>query len=359
MITRRWCLCEVALIRPRTTNLKMFDFLRRLFTKKPQTPSFREMWNEKAKEWDALAKEWEVAEERTVHLNVPFYPFLDGTDDELVNAVGTDDLGQPVLSFPLAETSGKIYYDFMGRDFHPQFTEAETSVKLMVEVCCGLLALRFFPRREEFSIPPELDFRKARLVRISWNASLHAWRPIFVFDVADAPEPNLEARAKLMAMLEARQASEPEMPPSPRPKIDPAAIQNGSAEDTAVAAWYAVLRTFGLFRHLHEAVRLLPRPWRAVYTTFWLKCEVDNGGHEQFFHNGRGELDAETQEDLAYIGAEVFLNYFTKARSFFDKDQEERDDRIAKLDDAFYQEPKNLEMILGEFIRAHPEDFTN
>ena len=246
----------------------MFDFLRRLFTKSPKASDYIAMWEEHS-------RQRALEEERTVHLNVPLYPFLDGTDDELVHATGTDEFGQPVLSFPLGETSGNIHYDFIGRNLHPGFTEAETSVKLMVDVCCGLLALRILPRREEFSIPPELDFRKARLLRISWNVSLHAWRPIFVFDVTDAPEPNLEARAKLMAMLEARPAAEPEMPPPPRPKLDPAAIQKGSPEDTATAAWHTMLKTFNLFKNPHDPVRLLHRPWRAVYTTFWLKCEVE------------------------------------------------------------------------------------
>ena len=44
------------------------------------------------------------------------------------------------------------------------------------------------PRRGDFSIGSDLDFRVARLRRITWDAGMGAWYPIFTFDRTENPE---------------------------------------------------------------------------------------------------------------------------------------------------------------------------
>ncbi|MEI6536189.1 MAG: DUF4375 domain-containing protein [Verrucomicrobiaceae bacterium] len=160
------------------------------------------------------------------------------------------------------------------------------------------------------------------------------------------------------------------------PHLDSTAIESGSPSDTAEKAWDAVLEALKPAKNdYNAAIRKLPQPWRAVYTTFWLQCEVNNGGHHQFFWNSDGALNAETQADLEFIGATPFLTFFTEARKIYDAHNyaEEkkssgntwegftaayREKRMEELDTAFYKEPKNIETYLGEFIRSHPELFT-
>jgi hypothetical protein len=103
-------------------------------------------------------------------------------------------------------------------------------------------------------------------------------------------------------------------------------------------------------------LRAMPQHWRLVYTLCWLQAEVDNGGHEQFFTNGRGELDDETEADLRFIGAGRFLELFKGARLFYDSAPADRADRIPQiepLDDAFYQQKKSLHTLVGEYVLSH------
>ena len=117
-------------------------------------------------------------------------------------------------------------------------------------------------------------------------------------------------------------------------------------------------------------VRFLPQHWRAVYTTFWLDCEVNNGGHHQFFWNSDGALNGETLQDLAYIGAEPYVVIFRDALNIYASHnyQEEkrssgntwqaftqgyREKRLEDCDKRFYQEKKTLPAYLAEHIRRN------
>ena len=124
-----------------------------------------------------------------VNFDIPFYPFLDGTEDEaLIGLEGLDDYGRKVTTFPIKSTGKKLHYDFMDRILELPIKTESVTTKLMVEVCCGLLALRILPERSNFSVGPDLDFRRARLRRIAWDTSMGAWYPIYIFDMATNPD---------------------------------------------------------------------------------------------------------------------------------------------------------------------------
>ncbi len=162
-----------------------------------------------------------------------------------------------------------------------------------------------------------------------------------------------------------------------KPKLDQTAIETGSPEDTAVKAWDAILAALKPIpgEDHDNAIRQFPPAWRAAYTTFWLQCEVNNGGHHQFFWNTEGAWNAETQDDLELIDAWPFVRLFTEARKIYDAHnyadekatsgnswegftEAYREKRMGELDTQFYKEPKNIETFLGEFIRSHPALFT-
>lgn len=107
-------------------------------------------------------------------------------------------------------------------------------------------------------------------------------------------------------------------------------------------------------------LRDLPQTWRLIYTICWLQAEVDNGGHEQFFSDGRGEFDDETEADLRFIGAGQFLKLYSEARRFYygaPADRTERIPEVEPLDDAFYKQKRSLYDLVGGQVLSHLEDY--
>lgn len=119
-------------------------------------------------------------------------------------------------------------------------------------------------------------------------------------------------------------------------------------------------------------VKRLPQPWRAVYTTFWLECEVNNGGHHQFFWNSDGGLNEETLADLRLIEAAPFVALFEAALQVYgryDYQDEKassgntweaftegyREQRMEDIDRQFFGQPAAIADFLCAYIRAHPE----
>lgn len=97
----------------------------------------------------------------------------------------------------------------------------------------------------------------------------------------------------------------------------------------------------------------LPQPWRLVYTVCILQAQVDNGGLDQFFYNGQGEFDDDTEYDLALLGTGKFLELFVAARRIYYAASPDRADRLPELEsltDEFYAQPKDPYRLVGEHI---------
>jgi hypothetical protein len=143
-----------------------------------------------------------------------------------------------------------------------------------------------------------------------------------------------------------------------------------NGKEPAQAAWQVLLaRAKGLKgKKFTDHIRHLPQHWRAVYTTFWLECEVNNGGHHQFFWNSDGALNKETLEDLRLIAAKPFVLLFEEALDEYERHDyagDKRDsgntweafteayeeNRMDNLDTAFYKAPKTITVYLTEYIR--------
>ena len=104
----------------------------------------------------------------------------------------------------------------------------------------------------------------------------------------------------------------------------------------------------------------MPQLWRLIYTICWLQAEVENGGHEQFFSNGQGEFDDDTEADLRFIGADQFLRLFSEARRLYydaPPDYTERIPEVETLDGAFYKLKKSLYILVGEHLLSHLADY--
>ncbi len=140
-------------------------------------------------------------------------------------------------------------------------------------------------------------------------------------------------------------------------------------KDPAYTAWQTLFSSTNLKgKECTEYIRHLPQHWRAVYTTFWLECEVNNGGHHQFFWNSDGVLNKETLEDLQLISAKPFILLFEEALDIYAKhdyagDKQDSgntweafteaysEKRMKILDDAFYSSPKSIAQHLADYIR--------
>jgi hypothetical protein len=100
----------------------------------------------------------------------------------------------------------------------------------------------------------------------------------------------------------------------------------------------------------------MPQQWRLIYTICWLETEVDNGGFDQFFYNGKGDFDAATENDLLCIGAKDLHDLFLAARRIYYSTEQDRDELIPELEsltDEFYAQSNTPYHIVGAYIIAN------
>lgn len=114
--------------------------------------------------------------------------------------------------------------------------------------------------------------------------------------------------------------------------------------------------------------------FRAVYSTWILEGEVNNGGFNQFFWNSSGDYAAEAQAGFDLMGATAYAGLLRRATAIRDADRRKtqvfkdrgtieafsesyENNRLNDLDLEFYKLGDNLSAIRIKFIRAHPEMF--
>lgn len=151
--------------------------------------------------------------------------------------------------------------------------------------------------------------------------------------------------------------------PMKLPELTTSAFHLTPASETANLAYYAVLAFVEASGgEYQESIQQLPQSWRAVYTTFWLQCEVDNGGHHQFFRNSQEIINEVTAADLQFIGATKYAEIFKSACKTYrnQRDHDVESIRLAgldEIDELFYHQPQSLFELLGRHIQAHPDDY--
>ena len=114
---------------------------------------------------------------------------------------------------------------------------------------------------------------------------------------------------------------------------------------------------------------------QAIYLTWWLEGEVNNGGFNQFYTNSSGQYADMVPEQLRKMGATKFAELAERAnqiyKSNYEQIRKEQDGTIEgfsksyennplnELDDEFYKlyEQENLYMKQIEFIRMNKNDF--
>ena len=123
-----------------------------------------------------------------------------------------------------------------------------------------------------------------------------------------------------------------------------------------------------------EVLNTLPDGFRAVYATWWVEAEVNNGGFNQYFWNSAGAFAHDAVDGFDLIGAPALARLTERAIAIRAKDEarmaafEQRDtieafsesyegNPLNELDDEFYKLEHDLSQTRQRFIRKNPELF--
>ncbi len=116
---------------------------------------------------------------------------------------------------------------------------------------------------------------------------------------------------------------------------------------------------------------------RAVFAVMWYTAEVCNGGHDQFFSNSTGIVWEDALAGFALIGAkkceENLRSVIKKWGGNIPFDRDERNEALDSLtyvpdkdkyidlfgenDSEFYDYEEELEELIMNYAKAHPEEF--
>jgi hypothetical protein len=119
-----------------------------------------------------------------------------------------------------------------------------------------------------------------------------------------------------------------------------------------------------------DVVRRLKMGLRALYITWWVEAEVNNGGFNQYYWNSAGQFADEAPDAFAYFGAEQCAELMREANrvraaeaaaieKYRDREtieafsESHRESKLGPLDKRFYALAENLGAMKVAKIRAH------
>lgn len=123
-----------------------------------------------------------------------------------------------------------------------------------------------------------------------------------------------------------------------------------------------------------QALRSLSKGFLAVYTTWGVEAEVNNGGFNQYFWNSAGEFATDAAEGFDLIGAPALARLTERAIAIHTKDEERmarfktrgsleafsesyEHNPLNELDEEFYRLARGLSQIRVRFVRRNPALF--
>lgn len=125
-----------------------------------------------------------------------------------------------------------------------------------------------------------------------------------------------------------------------------------------------------------EKVGTLTRGQRAIYVTWMVEAEVNNGGFNQFYFNSSGQLADLAEEAFRTIGAGQFADLVKKANSIYDDIREDlekyndgtiesfsnsyKGNPLNDLDAAFYKlDDSQLNQLRLKYIKNNISEFVS
>ena len=125
-----------------------------------------------------------------------------------------------------------------------------------------------------------------------------------------------------------------------------------------------------------DKISKLTKGQQAVFSTWWLEAEVNNGGFNQFYFNSSGQYAEMAEIGFKTIGAEKFLELTLRANNIFTENKERleefddgtmesfsesyKDNPLNDLDTEFYKlyDSENISDLRIKYIRENNKEFT-
>ncbi|WP_115840122.1 DMP19 family protein [Winogradskyella sediminis] len=125
-----------------------------------------------------------------------------------------------------------------------------------------------------------------------------------------------------------------------------------------------------------DKISKLTKGQQAVFSTWWLEAEVNNGGFNQFYFNSSGQYAEMAKIGFKTIGAEKFSELTLRANNIFTENKERleefddgtmesfsesyKDNPLNDLDTEFYKlyDSENISDLRIKYIRENNKEFT-
>lgn len=160
-------------------------------------------------------------------------------------------------------------------------------------------------------------------------------------------------------------------------ELTPELLRSISADDVGSAiVQHVALHTEDLEAPARaDVIRALPPGTRAVYTTWIVDAEVNNGGFNQFFFNPSGEFAGLALAGYELMGAEEYvavmraaiatyeserdtLTPFHAPRSLESFSESYRHTALGEIDQRYYSLGDHIYNLWAVFVKTRPELFT-
>ena len=156
-------------------------------------------------------------------------------------------------------------------------------------------------------------------------------------------------------------------------RLTPELLANLSADDIADAVVQHVhLRVAGAWGREAQIIRGLPSGVQAIYTTWLVDAEVNNGGFNQYFFNSSGQYAGDALTGYEVIGAEEYIAVMRSAIATFEIERPRlepfytahtleafsesyRHTTLGEVDQRYYALGDRIYHAWAVFVRDHPE----
>ena len=144
--------------------------------------------------------------------------------------------------------------------------------------------------------------------------------------------------------------------------------------ELAVVDYIQDVKLRGDYSNEYDIISELSAGQQAVYTTWILEAEVNNGGFTQYFFNTNAQFLDEVLAGLKLIRADGFYRITQKAIEIYKSDHQKYAEahgdnsveaflglynggNLEESDKAFFSYPDNLSQLRITYIREHPAEF--
>ena len=139
-------------------------------------------------------------------------------------------------------------------------------------------------------------------------------------------------------------------------QLDPATLAAIPDDKLEMAVFdYALTKLEGNYEQETQVVAALPPGVRALYLTWVVESEVNNGGFDQYYGNTADRFSDQAVDAFEFFGATELASLMREANRVR---ADERQQKLGPLDDRYYELGDKLSALRIAKIRAQPELFS-